>query len=50
MPGEETREVELNLIVTVMTKHGETNDEVRRWLVDQVYQIGDVENVEVGED
>jgi len=41
------RDVEFKMTITVNAREGETDDEVRRWLVNQIYEIADVDNIEV---
>ncbi len=43
----EARDVEISMTITVNAREGETDDEVRRWLVNQVYEIADIDNIEI---
>ena len=41
------RDVEISMTIKVNAREDETDDEVRRWLVNQVYEIADVDNIEI---
>lgn len=50
MPRDINRDVTITLTITVNARENETDNEVKRWLVSQVYEIADVDNIEVEED
>jgi len=43
----EARDVSFKLTITVNAREGETDDEVRRWLVNQIYEIADIDNIDI---